>query len=926
MRKNLSKKIGALFIIIVILLQFLAIYTDWIWFSSVNYGSIFTRTLMMRVLSGLFFGSIVFIILFINLSFAKKLLAKNTKIYELDEDNIEFLNQNYSVTDYISDFVRSKYAGLIIFIASLIIGILSGISASLNWMDFAKFFNATSFGLADPLFGNDVSYYVFRLPFLTQLYSTVFGITLLTIIAVAALYYMVGFLQKISSDPTASKTFSSAISHISILGAITLFIRALGYKLDIDQLVFSPRGVAFGASYTDIYAQRPVLFISLAIAAVGIILFLVNIKLKKPRILVIVPVVLLVVNILGGSIYPAIIQQIIVTPNELQRESEFIEYNIDFTRKSYGLDSISEEPYPADATLTLEDIEANSETIKNIRLHDMRPALDTYNQIEAIRPYYDFLDVDIDRYVIDGELTQVMLSARELVPDKLDASAQSWINLHLKYTHGQGAIVSPVNKVSSQGLPTFIVNQIPPRSTVDKFQIHKPQIYFGEQRNLHYIITRTAAPEIDYTSPAGPVEYFYTGDDGIQMTFMNKALYSIRLGTLRLFLNQDINNESTLMIHRNIRERVNTIAPFLLYDEDPYLVIHDNHMYWMIDAYTYTGNYPYAEPYERGLNYIRNSVKVVIDAYHGTVDFYLFDESDPIAQTYASIFPSMFKSVENMPENLRNHVRYPETMFKIQSEMLLHYHMKDVRNFFYKDDAWSIANEIYGQAGGQVQVEPRYILMALPGEEKAEFVMMLPFTPLGRNNMISWLAARMDGDNYGEIILYQFPRQEFVNGPLNIENRIDQNTDISGQLSLWSQQGSGVIRGNLMVIPVADAILFVEPIYLRASSQGLPEIRRIVVAYGDRIVMAETFESALIGIFGEAEDRPDDYDEFATLIELTQRAQRLYTESDEAIKNGDWATYGELQEELGTVIDRIVEIANIPLDSIPDSITSDIIE
>jgi len=926
LRNKIKKIIVALFILVVIILQFSGLYTDFVWFNSIDFGSIFTKTLLMQVLSGLLYSFVIFLILFINLTFARKLLAKNSKIYTFEDENVEFLNRPVSVTDYISDFVRSKYSGLIVLVGSIVLSLIGGFGASTNWIDFAKFFNSSSFNLSDPLFGNDVGYYVFKLPFLTQLYSTIFGITLLTIAIIAIVYYFVGFLQKIKEDPNAKKTFNSAISHLSLLGAFTLLVRAFGYKLDIDQLMYSPRGVAFGASYTDVYASRPIFFISLGIALIGGLLFIANVKLKKTKILIVVPIVLIVVSTIVSTIYPAIIQQFVVTPNELESESEFIRYNIDFTRKAYDLAKIKEENYPADKELTFEDIENNPGTIDNIRLHDVRPALDTYNQIEAIRPYYDFLDVDVDRYQINGRLTQVMLSARELIPEKLDATAQTWINQHLKYTHGQGVIVSPVNKISSQGLPTFFVNQIPPKSNLEMFTINKPQLYFGEHDNMNYIITKTDSTEIDYTSPDGPVEYSYTGEDGIKLNFLNKALYSIRFGTLKLFLNQDINAESQLLINRNIMDRVETVAPFLLYDEDPYIVVENGKQYWMIDAYTYTGDFPYSEPYANGINYINDSVKVVIDAYNGTTDFYLFDENDPIAKTYQKIFPDLFTSMDQMPDYLKKHIRYPETMYQVQAEMLLDYHMTDVANFFYKDDAWSIANEVYGQSG-QLQVQPRHIIMKLPGEEKEEFVLILPFTPLERNNMIAWLAARMDGENYGEMILYQFPRQEFINGPLNIENRIDQDTEISGQLSLWSQQGSQVIRGNLMVIPIEDSILFVEPIYLRASAQGLPEIRRIIVAHGDQIVMEKTFEEALARIFGVAEEEPDDpIDEFSTLLELTQEAQELYQQIDEAMRNGDWTEYGQLQEELKDIIDRLVNQAGTTTDIVeqnPDVVNED---
>lgn len=911
MRKRLIAIIATVFIIIAVLFQFLALYTDWVWFHSINFGSIFTRTLFLKVLSGATIGLIVFIIIYINLSIARKLLAKTPSHNDFSEDNIEFLKKRLTTADYITEFVKGKYAKIIILLASLFFGIAAGISGSQSWMQFAQFLNATPFGIADPIFGTDIGYYIFKLPFFLTINKTLVSISFIAAIGVAAIYYFVGLFQKFQSHPGSERTFNSAISHLSIIGAFALLLKGLGYKLSADQLMYSPRGVAFGASYTDLYASRPIYFLLIFMAIIGAVIFLANIKLKRVRLLVIVPVVLVAFSTIVGSIYPSIIQSFVVKPNELEKESPYIENNITFTRQAYGLSNMAEKYFPATTNLTKKDLDNNLNTIDNIRLHDLRPLIDTYNQIEAIRPYYDFLDVDIDRYMINGELRQLMLSPRELNIEKLEGSAKTWINTHLKYTHGQGAVVSPVNEASAQGLPTFMVHQIPPKSYSEDIEIEQPDIYFGEQTD-HYIITNTDTPEIDFTSADGPITTYYTGSDGIKLNFLNKLLYSARLNTLKLVLNQDINSESKLLINRNIKDRVSKIAPFLLYDSDPYLVINDKKLYWMIDAYTYTKYYPYSQPYQDGLNYINNSVKVVIDAYNGTTNFYMYKNKDPLVETYNKIFPGLFTDISNMPAGLKQHVRYPETLFKVQSQMLLHYHMTDVNTFFYKDDAWKVANEVYSQSG-QVQVDPTYLLMRLPDEDKEEFILMLPFTPAERNNLVALMAARMDNEHYGELVLYQLPRQEFINGTLNIENRIDQDTEISQQLTLWSQQGSGVIRGNMLVIPIEQSLLYVEPIYLKASAQGLPELKRIVVAYGDVLVMEKTLDEALLRIFGEGK-KPDipepPIEGYDTIKELATYAKQLYAKMNSASQAGNWAEYGKHLEELSKVLAQLESKAN----------------
>jgi uncharacterized protein len=552
-------------------------------------------------------------------------------------------------------------------------------------------------------------------------------------------------------------------------------------------------------------------------------------------------------SVIAVDLYPSIIQRVEVLPSEFTKERPYLEHNINMTNKAYALDRITEVEYDAQDAITAAEVSANPGTINNIRLWDPQPLLDTYNQIQSIRLYYEYLDIDVDRYMIDGQYRQVMLGARELIPSKLASQAQTWVNIHLQYTHGYGAAMSPVNEVTPEGLPTFFLRDVPPQGSVP---ITRPEIYFGEGTN-HYVIVRTEMMEFDYPRGDDNVFVRYAGDSGVEVgSMLRRALFAWQFGDVNIVLSNALTSESKILYHRNIRERVQKVAPFLAYDNDPYVVVADGRLFWIQDAYTITDRYPYSTPVQAGgvYNYMRNSVKVVIDAYEGNMQFFIADASDPLINTYSEIFPDLFVSMDEMPEYLRAHVRYPEGLFNVQADLYRRYHMRDPLTFYNGEDLWNVPNEIY--IDKQVPMQPYYVIMRLPGEEQEEFALILPYTPPNRNNMITWLAARSDGENYGALIAYRYPKERLIFGPMQIEARIDQDTTISEQLTLWNQAGSRVLRGNMIVIPIGNSNLYVEPIYLQSETSRLPEMKRVIVASGNRVIMAETANQGLALLIG----------------------------------------------------------------------------
>jgi hypothetical protein len=789
----------------------------------------------------------------------------------------------------------------------------SGLRASAHWETLLAYLNAEPFGAVDPLFGRDLGFFLFTLPFWRLLYG--WGMTLVgaTIVLTFVLYVLQRSLVLTTRGPRLA---AGARSHLLVLAAALLLFRAVGFWLDRFELVYSPRGIVFGATYTDTHASLPALGILAILSVLCAAACVVQIGRPRMRPVLASLVVLGVVWVGGLGIYPALLQRFRVTPNELEAERPFITHNIRMTRQAYGLNRIVEQEFPARDNLDAQAIDRNEATIKNIRLWDYRPLLRTYGQLQEIRTYYKFVDVDNDRYTIGSEYRQLMLSPRELSYPHLQS--RIWINEHLTFTHGYGVVVGPVNRVTPEGLPEFFVKDIPPVSTDGFPAITRPQIYYGEIGN-EYVLVRTRSQELDYPSGDQNVYADYTGRGGIPIgSWLGKLAFAVRFGEVKILLSNDLTADSRIMIYRPVTERVRRIAPFFRFDRDPYLVVTgDGRLVWMLDGYTTSDRYPYSDPVrsaEWSGNYIRNSVKAVIDAYHGSVTFYLADASDPLVRVYARSFPGLLQPLDSMPDDLRAHIRYPEDFFAIQARKYATYHMEDPQVFYNKEDLWAIPRRTI--EGREREMEPYYTIMRLPGERREEFILLTLFNPARRDNMIAWLAARSDPPHYGRLIAYNFPKQKLVFGPRQVDARIDQDPVISQQLALWNQRGSTVIRGSLLAIPLDESLIYVQPLYLAASEQGaLPELRRVIVAYGNQIAMESTLEQSLARIFGgrvgatPAAAAPAPAAAIPGVSTAAQRAWEIWTRAQDALRRGDWAAYGAEQKRLEEALRTLLEPA-----------------
>jgi len=871
--------------------QGIALYVDWLWFQEVGYTQLFTRSLLYKLVLAVLSGGVLAALLYINLKIAA--VAPTGFRFSRVDNVIEL-----PPPDVIDPLLRR-----LLLPAALFLGLLAAPQAAANWERLPLFLNATSFNLPDPLFGSDVGFYIFRLAMYSAAYHWLIFALTLALLATAAVYLL---YRGIQYGPRGLYLSEKAKTHLLILIALILLLKAVGYLLDSYELVYSSRGAAFGASYTDIYAILPALRILTVLALVAAVLCVLQVSRPGFRYLIGGVAVLVLVHAVGLNLYPSLIQRFHVVPNEVEAEKPFIERNIKSTRLAYGLDKVESKDFPAEEKLTAADLKRNESTIKNIRLWEHRPLLATYAQLQEIRTYYKFVDVDNDRYMINGTYRQTMLSARELSHQHLPS--RIWINEHLTYTHGYGLVFGPVNQVTPEGLPEFFVKDIPPVVTIESFKITRPEIYYGELAN-DYVFVKTTARELDY--PAGDQNIYtsYEGRGGVPIdSFWRKLLFSAHQATLRIALSQDIVGQSRILLHRQIQERVKKIAPFITFDRDAYLVIaQGGRLFWIIDGYTISDRFPYSEPMRRrGMNYIRNSLKAVVDAYNGTVNFYLSDPEDPIILTYGKIFPELAKPLDQMPEDLRAHIRYPQDLFTIQAHVYATYHMQDPQVFYNKEDLLSIPRRTVG--GTEQEMEAYYTIMRLPGETKEEFVLLLPFTPNKRDNMRAWLAARSDPPHYGKLIALDFPKAKLIYGPKQIEARIDQDAFISQQLSLWGQRGSQVIRGSLLAIPIETSLLYVQPLYLAAEKGSLPELKRVIVAFGNQIAMEETLEQSLQRIFGgKPSPQPMPQPAAATQAsttekELARQALAHFSRAQELLRQGDWAGYGDELKKVETLL------------------------
>ena len=829
---------------------FRSIYTDLLWFDSLGFRSVFTKILVTRAI--LFtIGAVVFAVLLgISLIVANRSSAGPITL-PLPPEAIVFL--------------RRLVLGVSV-AATLLLGLIFGGVMASRWELFLRFNNAVSFDQIEPVFNLDISFYVFTLPVLHFLQGWLLGASILILLGTFALYFVRSNLRG------ESLTFTRELKiHVSILGALIMFVIAWGHWLDRYGLLLSEQGAVFGAAYTDVNARLPALLIMTIITAGSGILMLVNTYFQAVRLLVGAAVLWIAMSIILGSVWPALNQQLTVNPNEFVLEEQYIARNLEFTRAAFGLERIEEAFYSAESAVDAQAIQENLQTINNIRLWDYRPLSSVYRQIQVIRPYYDFKDADVDRYIIDGQLRQVLLSAREVAPEKLDAETQTWTNTKIVYTHGIGLAMSPVTEFTPEGRPEFFAKDIPADGEIPigshqqgseaDLLVTNPRIYYGEN-TLDYIIANTNQTEVDYQTEGGDlIRNNYNGEGGVGLgSFLRRAAYAWQLADINILISGQIHSGSLIQYRRQIQERILTVAPFLMLDSDPYIVAAEGQLFWMQDAYTFNDLYPYSEPTvssdptEGAINYIRNSVKVTVDAFNGSICFYIWDDSDPMVQTYARIFPKLFETCDEMPASLQSHVRYPSDFFSIQAEKYIRYHMKEPQNFYNNEDLWAIAEEKFGQAADTLQlVEPYYVIMKLPGEETEEFVQLLPYTPNERQNLIGWLAARSDGENYGKLVAFNFPKDRQVDGPAQVEARIDNDQDISAWFTLRCTEGSSCIRGNLLVIPVGNGIIYAEPVYLQAEGISFPELKRVILATGDKVVMEDSLQLAITALVGDVE-------------------------------------------------------------------------
>lgn len=928
-KKGLSFVVMVIVVILVLLIGCAGFLTNWMWFDSLGYEKVFWT----KFLSQLEIGVPVFL--------AAMLLVR---IY------LKSLKKHYFIEVESHEIPDEKRLNKISWGMSVVFGLLVGLTAGAStWMDFRQFANATSFGLKDPLFHLDISFYVFKLAFLTKANNIVLGIVV-GVVIITLLYYgilitvrtpdmfewepeepegpetsgenAIPFTRKYRKKPSEKRTLDLnndnmiqllhiASGKLTLLGIVFYLMVAMDFLMRQFDLLHVHTGAVYGAGFTDVNVKLWVYRLIMVLSVVGAVTLCHHMHRKEPKKLVRIPIAIVAVGLLGGVVSFAV-QNLLVSPDEINKESKYLERNISYTRHAYGLDNIKVEEFPAEQNLNQQAIRDNSQTITNIRINDYEPVQDFYNQTQSIRQYYDFNDVDIDRYNIDGEQTQTYLAAREINESKISST---WINRHLKYTHGYGAAVSRVDAVTASGQPDIIVKNIPPESEAKDIDITRPEIYFGELTN-DYVIVNTDEQEFDYPNGNENSYSTYKGKAGIKLNLLNRILFSVREGSMKLLVSSNVNSDSRIIINRNIKDRVEKLMPYLSYEKDPYMTVVNGKLYWIVDAYTTSSYYPYSEPYSGEVgstNYIRNSVKVVVDAYNGDTTFYVVDQDDPVARTYQKIYPTLFKDVKEMPEGIRKHIRYPNSLLKIQAGVYTKYHMDQVKVFYQDEDLWDIAHQIYGTE--EKEMDPSYFIFELPDEKKAEFINMIPFTPKSKQNMTAIMMARNDGNRYGQLLVYKFPKNKTVYGPMQIEAQIDQNTEISKEFSLWNSSGSKYRRGDLFVIPINNSIMYVEPVYLEASNQAIPEMKRVIVAYGDKIAYESTLEDALADLFGEDENGGQSQSASASsgknnsgksnTKELIQKANEAYENAVNAQKSGNWKKYGDYLDELEKYLNQL---------------------
>ncbi len=899
-----------IFLIVILFKSFVNLSFDFLWFSEQGYKNIFTTILSTQFIAGLASFFISFVLIFLTFKTAFYLTRKK-------EISSVISNQGLNINKYINKFL---------IVISFILALFIGLSTASYWEIILQYLNSTSFGTQDPIFKKDISYYIFTIPFYKLIINSLYSLLVISLIGTTVIYLIKGLLKlpkKIINQFSQFNIENTTVdidnnekkivrTHLSLIIALLFLLTAARfYFVKIYELLYSNTSTFTGASYADVHAVLPFYKILISVALIGFVLSIIN-TIRKNNRFIITGISLYFIAVILSFIYPSIIQKFIVVPNELDKESLYIENNIKGTQTAWNIDKVEKRELSTDTSLDINDIKDNELTIKNVRLWDRDPLLDTFSQIQEIRTYYDFISIDDDRYTINDEYRQVMTSPRELNTQSLPN--KSFINEHLSFTHGYGLTLGPVNQVTNEGLPLLFVKDIPPVSDIASLQIKRPQIYFGEIPS-DFVFVNTNAQEFDY--PKGDENMFteYQGDAGIKVnSIFKKALLALKFNSLKTFLSNDITNNSQALYYRNIDERVKKVLPFLQFDNDPYIVIDENGtLKWICDAYTTSSLYPYSQKLN-GINYMRNSVKIIIDAYSGKMDIYIADSNDPIIQTYAKIFPDTFRDLSEMPQDLKSHVRYPQDIFEYQTELYQTYHMEQAQVFYNKEDMWEIP--MLNKESSNNDPMMRHLIMKLPGETSEEFIFMVPFTPRQKDNMSAWMVARNDGDNYGKLVVYRFPKQKLIYGPKQIKNRINQDPTISQQISLWDQRGSEVIHGNLFIIPIKESILYIQPLYLRAEGGKIPELKRVIVAFENKISMEENLDQALEKIFGVQSDVSTESNtesiETSTSVsttgtdqDLINQANEHYKNAEQAQKDGDWTLYGEEIKKLGDTLEKL---------------------
>lgn len=887
-----------IFIIIYFLIQILAnFFLDYEWFKINNGTNIFWTLMLTKFnVQGLF--SVSFIGIFFLNFFLMRILGGKGRIF----------TSNILDRIQIPLFGSTKKA-LFIFLAIgiVITGFIMGAAASAYWKEYLTYINSAPFtGLpSDPVFQKDIGFYVFALPFYKFLYGwTMTSLIIITIFS--AVFHILNGGIILENNRIDFSLFSRA--HLSTLISFIVILFGIGYRISAYDLLLSQRGKFYGAGYTAVNSELTAFNVCMIISFIAAALLLFNIFKRSFKLPVTVLIALLPAYFILGTIYPSIQQRFFVEPNELDMEKPYISNNIKYTRIAYGIEKVIEKNFANDSNLSYKDVARNRNTLNNIRLWDWRPLHQTYKQLQELKPYYHFFDVDVDRYNINGDKIAVNLSARELAISKLGKNSQTWINNHLVYTHGYGLVLSRVDKITSEGLPEMLIYDIPPKSKIP-VEIKNPQIYYGEHDNPYVITNTSISPgEFDYPYGADNKYTKYMGNGGVKLDgFCKRLLFAVAFNDINIIISGNITDESRILFRRNIVEMVNKFTPFLELDDDPYLVLAEGRLFWIIDAYTISDKFPYSTPVNTSfgkINYIRNSVKIVIDAYNGTMDFYMSDSNDPVIKTYSAIFTGLFKDISEIPEYLKSHIRYPETIFNIQTNLLLRYHMTDVNVFYNSEDTWDIPKQVYDNK--EEPVHSYYLVTTLPEEKRSEFILIMPFTPIDKDNMIAFLAAKCDPPYYGEMILYRLPKEKLSYGPMQIEARINQDPEISKQLTLWSQKGSGVIKGNMLVIPIEESLLFIEPLYLKAESSEMPELKRVIVSFSDKIIMEENLQTALEKLFSEGNfsglsissgKNPEQ-----ELKEYAARAYLHFQQAEKHQRNGEWSEYGEELNRLKEIL------------------------